>query len=243
MAKPPTQGAAAPGTAATAEQERPGETGTPSAEAATETPAAAKPVVKAKDETPAQTPALKLPPELARAAVMSGAEDLADGLTHVGMAVMMTSAGKPSTVVISDVTRIGEGAPVYITKPMILEFKKLEAFLEGNGVQMDSSLKGFMRGIDLSCDAFYYSHNGPLLMMFSLTSADGIIKSVVKGKDEKLGEQLGDLFDVKGGSVRIFRCSRDKLPVLQAYAAELTGEPAPALKPPPGEGATPPKAG
>lgn len=179
----------------------------------------------------AKAPAPKLPPELSRAAVLSGADELADGRAHVGIAVNLTSGGKPSTLVIADVTKVTaetNAAPVYLTRPISLKFDNLMKFLQSKGVDIPKELGGFMAAIELSCDAFYFSKDGPLLMMFSLANTEGIIKSLT-GDDD-----LGQLFDVNGGSVRIFRCSKDKLPVLQAYAAELAGEPVPAPKLPSG---------
>jgi len=171
------------------------------------------------------------PPE---SSVLSGAEKFADGTVHVGAAIMVTSDGNPSTLMIPDVTKIPTGAPVYITKPIRIDGKNLQAFLKEKEIQLPPAIggtpaipakdsqkavpakPGLIENTKISCEAFYFTTNGPLLMMFQVMVQDGLIASLT-GDDA-----LGKLFDVQGASVRIIRCPKTSYSVLQDYVAELT---------------------
>jgi hypothetical protein len=56
---------------------------------------------------------------------------------------------------------------------------------------------------------------GPLLMMFSITFDNGVISDLVGDKN------IGDLFDIKGGSIRVVRCPHDKIDTLKNYVKQL----------------------
>jgi hypothetical protein len=150
--------------------------------------------------------------------VISGAESLLGPETHVGIAVRVKSSGGPSVLVIPDVEGAKTGAyPVYITKPITLELKKLTDFLAKKNIKLPSELDNLLKDSSVACNAFYYTANdGPLLMMFTLQFNKGLIASLM-GDDS-----LSELFDIEGVAARVFRCTEDKFPALQKYAAELS---------------------
>ena len=151
--------------------------------------------------------------------VISGAESLLGTETHVGITVRVKSSGGPSVLVIPDVKGAKTGAfPVFITKPITLELAKLQKFLANKNVELPKELSDLLKDTSVACNAFYFTaNNGPLLMMFTLQFNKGLIGSLTGDPD------IGDLFDIEGVSARVFRCSEDKFPALQKYAAELAG--------------------
>lgn len=75
---------------------------------------------------------------------------------------------------------------------------------------------GLIEDTTISCEAFYFTTNGPLLMMFALRFNRGLIESLTNDP------ALGALFDVKGASVRILRCKPEAFDTLKDYVAALT---------------------
>ena len=163
--------------------------------------------VKKKPELPAKQ---ELSP------VLSGAEKLLDGQTHTGIAVLVSSDGEPSTLMIPDVSKIKDGQPVYITKPIRINGENLKKFLDKKEVSLPNEVTALIENTKISCEAFYYTKDGPLLMMFELKLKGGLIESVTGDED------LGALFDIQGASVRVFRCPEKSFPVLEKYCAELS---------------------
>jgi hypothetical protein len=139
-----------------------------------------------------------------------------DGQTHTGVAVLVTSDGNPSTLMIPDVTRISEGQPVYITKPIRIDGANLKTFLTKKGVNLDAKVVKLIEDTKISCEAFYWTKDGPLLMMFALKFDKGLIETLTGDAD------LGNLFDIQGAAVRVFRCPKSSFDVLKQYAAGLT---------------------
>lgn len=162
-------------------------------------------------------PQKDVPAKPVTSVVLSGAERQLDGATHAGVAVMVSSDGQPSTLMIPDVTRVKDGEPVYITKPIRIKGANLKTFLSKKGVTLPEAVTKLIEDTSISCEAFYYSHEGPLLMMFALKFEEGLIASLTGDAD------LGALFDVKGASVRVLRCSEKSFDVLKQYAAGLEG--------------------
>jgi hypothetical protein len=182
--------------------------------------------------------AVALAQPVAPPAVLSGADKLLDGSLHVGVAVQVTSDGKPSTLMITDVTQIAKGYPIYITKPIRIKGANLETFFDKKGVALPASVKGLIGKTSISCEAFYYAGSvGPpadpnaqpanppvattaslLLMVFALQFDDGLIKALTGD------EALGALFDIQGASVRLLKCPESSYKILQNYAAELSAE-------------------
>ena len=152
--------------------------------------------------------------------VISGVEEFLDGQNHVGIAITVESDGKTSVLTIPDVGKVTAGeSPVYITKPIVLKLDNLRKFLNKKKVTLPPAIDGLLKDASLSCDAFYFTANsGPLLMMFQIQFTKGLIASLTGDKD------IGELFDIKGAAVRVFRCSKEKFPTLESYAAELRGE-------------------
>lgn len=160
----------------------------------------------------------ELPAKQELSPVLSGAEKLLDGQTHTGIAVLVGSDGKPSTLMIPDVTNIEKGQPVYITKPIRINGEGLKNFLSEKGVSLPEAVTNLIEKTEISCEAFYYTKDGPLLMMFALKLEAGLIETLTGDKD------LGKLFDIRGASVRVFRCSKENesFSVLKNYCAELS---------------------
>lgn len=156
--------------------------------------------------------------------LLGGTEGFLDNQNHIGVAIHVTSAGgTASSLVISDVKKkVSVETPVFISKPVKLELSKLEKFLEEHQIPMPEPVKKVLKGSAISCDAFYYTgKDGPLLMMFALDFDAG---KEHKGLIEKLSgsEDLGDLFDVTGVSLRVFRCDEAHFKRLKDYCAALS---------------------
>jgi hypothetical protein len=150
-------------------------------------------------------------------AVLAGADKQTDGQTHFGVAVMVSSDGKPSTLMIPDVAGVATGEPVFITKPIRINGENLKTFLKNKGVKLPEALSNLIEDTKISCEAFYYTKDGPLLMMFALKFEEGLITSLTHDED------LGKLFDVKGAAVRVLRCPENAFDILKQYAAGLEG--------------------
>lgn len=149
--------------------------------------------------------------------VLAGAEKQTDGQTHFGVAVMVASDGKPSTLMIPDVAGVADGEPVFITKPIRINGENLKAFLTNKGVELPEAISKLIEDTKISCEAFYYTKDGPLLLMFALKFEDGLIASLTGDED------LGKLFDVKGAALRVLRCTEKNFDILKQYAAGLEG--------------------
>jgi hypothetical protein len=160
-------------------------------------------------------------------AVLAGAETLFGDQVRIGAELRIKSSGGPSALRIADVSGIPNGQPVYITKPIKLEGKKLRKFLVGKKVltledpqkpdgKVNESYGNLIADATISIEAFYFTvGTSPLLMMFDLELKDGLITSLTGD------EALGELFDITGASVRLLRCKEQDFPILQKYAAQL----------------------
>jgi hypothetical protein len=135
---------------------------------------------------------------------------------------------------IPDATKVGEGEPVYLSKPVELQLDKLTEFLKKKNVTIPTEpvdLNALMKNTKLVCGALYYSADkkkagtedierpGAMLMSFAIKNETGIIGSLTGDAD------LGDLFDVVGVSLRIVKCPQERLPELQAYVKDLLAAP------------------
>ena len=162
-------------------------------------------------------PKTKAPVVASTSMVLSGAERYLNDKTHVGISVMVSSDGPPSTLMIPDVAGVKSGEPVYITKPIRISGEHLKTFLKNKGVDLPEPVSNLIEDVKISCEAFYYQHDGPMLLMFALKLDNGLIADLTGDKD------LGALFDVKGASVRLLKCSESSFDVLEKYAAGLEG--------------------
>jgi hypothetical protein len=154
------------------------------------------------------------PAPRAASGVLAGAELLLDGKTHIALAVQVSSDGKLSTLMIPDVA--GTDATCFITKPVRIKADKLAAYLEKKNITLPDEVKNLLTDTTISCEAFYSTKDGPFLMMFAIQFDKGLIATLTKDPD------LGEMFDVKGGSVRVLRCPATSFDVLEKYAAELS---------------------
>lgn len=137
-----------------------------------------------------------------------------DGKPHVGIAIRVKST-IPSVLMIPDATGVAEGkSPVFITKPVVLELRKLQTFLQNKQVSLPEPVTNLLNDANLECNAFYFRNNGPMLMMFSLTFNTGAIQAL-------LGTDIGDLFDIQGVAARVFRSTEGDIEELRNYAADL----------------------
>jgi hypothetical protein len=150
--------------------------------------------------------------------ILAGADTLLDGATHVALSVEVSSDRKPSTLMIPDAA--GKNKTVYLTKPVTLKAEKLAAYLKSKSIELPDPVKDLLKATEISCGAFYYSNDTPegtLLVAFSIKFDGGLIGTLTGDKD------LGELFDVNGGSIRVFKCRDAKaFEVLEKYAAELS---------------------
>ena len=154
--------------------------------------------------------------------LLAGAEKYVGGgqTTHTGLSVYISSnRDELSTIMIPDLDKIGEG-PVYITKPVRIKGSNLKKFLQSKGITLPNKDPGnvekFVADAEISCEAFYYTKSGPLLMVFALDLTKGLITDLV-------GKELGDLFDIHGASVRVLRCPDEgALQTLQKYCGSLS---------------------
>ena len=159
--------------------------------------------------------------------ILAGAEALADGKPHVGVAIAVSSGMQDSIIMMPDVTVVSKGeSPIYITRPITLKLEKLTKFLENKKIKLPKELDDLLKDTTVACDAFYFTPNtpkpankpGPKLMQFRLQFKTGLIGTLTGDKD------IGDLFDIKGVYVRFVQCEPGQLKLLTAYAAELAGE-------------------
>lgn len=150
--------------------------------------------------------------------VLSGTEGLMDdNAPHVSIAVHIESSGKPSSLVVTDALNVGKGAPVFLTKPIVLKGEKLKAFLAAKKINLGEKITGLIEDTTIACDAFYYANEGPQLMMFEIKFNEGVISTLID-------PDLGDLFDFKGASARYIKCTKEQYETLKKYAAELAEE-------------------
>ena len=172
--------------------------------------------------------------------VLSGADTLFNGDTHVGVAIEVSADGKISHVMIPDATRVTEGQPIYITRAISLKGENLAAFLSGKGVTLTAELGRLLKNTSISCDAFYLApkkraasdeekkddkitkvdggkniDESVILMMFAVEVDKGLIGTLSHD------ESLGKLFDINGVKLRVLRCPASSRPVLEAYARQL----------------------
>jgi hypothetical protein len=160
-------------------------------------------------------------------AVLSGAEDLLKGDPRFSLSISLSSSLGPSTLMIPDATGVATGAPIYITKPIGIEGRKLKTFLAGGTkkkpedpdptprAKLPEPLAKLVDDATISCQAFYYS-NKVMLLMFELKFTEGVLDSLI-------GEGMKDLFDIKGASIRILKSTEEQFPILQRYADDLLG--------------------
>lgn len=157
----------------------------------------------------------RVPAPRAAPAVLAGAEGLLDGNSHIALAVQVSSDGKLSTLVIPDVA--GAEKTCFITNPVRINAAKLVPYLKTKNITLPDEVTRLLTDTTISCEAFYSTTNGPFLMMFAIQFDKGLIASLTGDAG------LGEMFDVKGGSVRVLRCPQASFAVLEKYAAELSG--------------------
>ena len=137
-----------------------------------------------------------------------------DGTSHLGIAVKLSTGKGQSTLVIPDANA---GEPVLITKPIVLVGSNLKKFLKAKQVDVPDALGRLIDDAEVGCQAFYYSKT-VMLLLFTITFNKGVLTSLT---DEP---SLGELFDIKGASLRVIKCPKASLDVLQKYVAGLSAE-------------------
>jgi hypothetical protein len=168
-----------------------------------------------KDETPASE---EITLKTEASPVLSGiTEVFLDGKTHYGVAVNVTSGSGLSTLMIPDITGVSTGQPVYITRPIVLEGAKLKAFFTAKKIMIPETLGKLIEDTSISCDAFYYSKD-VMLFMFAIKFDKGVLTTLTGDAS------LGELFEIKGASLRVINCPKASFDILQKYVAALTAE-------------------
>ena len=88
--------------------------------------------------------------------------------------------------------------------------------------EVNEPLGKFLQIVEISLEAFYFNKTGPWLMHFNLKTESEDGKGIIGTLADP---DLGELFDVLGASVRVFKCNdADQYKVLQRYAALLSAE-------------------
>src|SRR5271169_5473717 len=144
--------------------------------------------------------------------------------------------------------------PVYLAKPLKLYLDNILDYLESTNpgtkkqiTESNPKLAGFLKNTSVSIDSFYYRgakldkdkidpktkkkadpppvkvDNGLLLMQFGLnftkdTAKGGLIASLTGD------ENLSKLFEITGISLRVLRCDKDNVELLQNYVDGLFAE-------------------
>lgn len=160
--------------------------------------------------------------------VLSGADNLFDGKTHIGVAIEVSASGKVAYLIIPDVTAIDRGSPVFITAPIKIEGENLKKFLEDKGFTIThDALRGLLEQTSIGCEAFYFSkktikndkkedvESSSLLMMFEIKTDKGLIKKLTQD------DSLSNLFDINSMMLRVFRCPESERDVLVNYVRSL----------------------
>jgi len=201
------------------------------------------------DKTPAASNTTEKNPEMPSGKVLSGADDLFDGATHVGVAIEAAASGDVAYVMIPDATRIKEGRPIFITAPVQIEGKNLSNFLKAKGVQIDDNALGrLLKDVRIGCEAFYFSTEKEKLDTEEKVKA---YNEANPGADKKKDDEvergpllmmfevavdngligtlsgdpdLGSLFDINSVMLRVLRCPASKRSVLEDYVSALPRE-------------------
>lgn len=133
------------------------------------------------------------------------------------------------TVDVFDLIKQGK-EPVSIPRPTKLTGKDLNDLLVAKGIlhkktdsdELKEPIGGFLKNATITVDAFYFTANGPLLMMFELQaqgpSGEELIQTLTGDKE------LGGLFGVASASARILCCTKGSFETLLRYAAELSAK-------------------
>jgi hypothetical protein len=163
-----------------------------------------------------------------------------DGKVHVGVAIGLRTGDRPSALVVPDVLGVGKGeSPVYLAKPLKIELEKILDYLnkKQDGIKdqlkgENSPVKNFLKNTSVAIDSFYFKkgkkpegateEKGELLLMqFALNFAKegeegGLIGNLTGDND------LSEMFDITGLSLRVLRCDKDNVEVLQNYVDGLS---------------------
>jgi hypothetical protein len=189
-------------------------------------------------------------PEIPSGKVLSGADDLFDGVIHVGVAIEVAASGNVSHLMIPDATRIKEGKPIYITAPVRLRGENLANYLKSKDVNIDNALGRLLTKARVGCEAFYFSTEKEKLD--TQVKLDAYNNAVPPPPEQKTlnaeiergpllmmfevavdggligtlsgDTDLGKLFDINSVMLRVLRCPASKRTVLEKYVRELPQE-------------------
>lgn len=117
--------------------------------------------------------------------------------------------------------------PVSISRQTRLNGKDLKELLIAKGIlhkKTDSSglkepIGCFLKDGPIMVDAFYFTTNGPLLMMFEIHAQGPRGKELIAMLTGD--KELAGLFGVASATARILRCSKGSFETLLGYVAEL----------------------
>src|SRR5579872_5933687 len=96
-------------------------------------------------------------PTIPSGTVLSGADKLFDGRSHVGVAIEVAASGNISHLIISDALSVGAGAPIFITAPVRIKGANLKSYLTAKGFALPASVAGLLQNLEIACEAFYFS--------------------------------------------------------------------------------------
>jgi hypothetical protein len=120
--------------------------------------------------------------------------------------------------------------PVSVPGPVELVGKDLTDLLIAKGIlhkktdsdELKESIGGFLKNTPITVDAFYFTSNGPLFMVFELQPrglrGEEPIQALTGDKE------LGGLFEVTSASARVLCCTEGSFETLRRYAAELSAK-------------------
>ncbi len=174
-----------------------------------------------------------------------------DGNLHVGFAVGLKTNDNPSALVLPDVAAAVAGtAPVYLAKPLRIEFKKILTYLDakqpGTAAKINDmkALKGFIQNTAVAFDSFYYRKGAaavpakpaegnnsetkataavtPLLLMQFEIDFTGEKGGLIGALTDDA--DLSALFEVTSISLRALKCDEDSVETLQNYIDALAAD-------------------
>jgi hypothetical protein len=131
------------------------------------------------------------------------------------------------TVNVFDLIKQGK-EPVSIPGPTPLEGKDLTDLLIAKGIlhkktdsdELKEPIGGFLKDATITVDAFYFTSNGPLLMIFELQARGPNEEEPIQALTGD--KELGGLFEVTSASARVLCCTKGSFEILLRYAAELS---------------------
>ncbi len=103
---------------------------------------------------------------------------------------------------------------VVIPKRSNIDGKELKAFFKARGPDLPTTIGNLIVDTAIWCYAFYYSKD-VVLTIFTLRSETGLIATLTGDAN------LGNLFELKGAAMRLSKCPKASINVLEKYVTSL----------------------